>query len=304
MGIGDVYSVETGDCPDYYYLDTGMYATEKYGSVYIIDADRPAIVDTGIGTNYEYILDALSEIGIDRGDVAVIAPTHVHLDHAGGAGFLAEACPNADVYVHGIGAPHLVDPERLVEGTKRAVGNQWEFYTEPKPVPEDRIVELEDGDTIDLGDRTLETYHAPGHAPHQMVFYDPDTEALAAADAAGIWVPEPGFVRETSPPPNFDLEGCLDDIETIRSLSPEVLLFGHFGPAPASDGLLNEYESVLREWVAAVEEQRADLEDDGAVIDRFVSETDMDEIWGPRKAHAEVAMNTRGVCTYLDRRED
>ncbi len=303
MAIGDVYSVETGDYPDYYYLDTGMYATERYGSVYIVDADRPAILDTGIGTNYEYILDALDEIGIDHEDVEVIAPTHVHLDHAGGAGFLAEACPNADVYVHEIGAPHLVDPMRLVEGTKRAVGDQWEFYTEPEPIDRNRIVELTDGDTIDLGDRALEAHHAPGHAPHQMVFYDSESGALTAGDAAGIWVPEPGFVRETSPPPNFDLKGCLDDVETIRSLSPEVLLFGHFGPAPASDELLNEYKRVLTEWVEDIAEKRADLADDEAVIDHFVAETEMDEIWGSRKARAEVAMNTRGVLTYLDRRE-
>jgi glyoxylase-like metal-dependent hydrolase (beta-lactamase superfamily II) len=303
MAIGDWYPVETGDSDDYYYLDTGMYDTERYGAVYVLDAERPAILDTGIGTNYEYVLDALEGIGIAPEEVGVIAPTHVHLDHAGGAGYLAEECPNADVYIHRIGAPHLVDPSRLVEGTKQAVEDQWEYYSEPKPIDEDRIVELEDGDTIDLGDRALETYHAPGHAPHQMVYYDPDSEVLKAGDAAGIWVPQLEAVRPTSPPANFDLEGCLEDVDTIRSLEPETVLFGHFGPVDASDDLLVEYKDVLADWVDAVETKRAELEDDEAVIEHFVEETEMAEVWGERKARAEERLNVRGVLAYLDQRE-
>ena len=303
MAIGDYYPVETGDSDDYYYLDTGMYDVEQYGAVYIVDAERPAILDTGIGTNYEYVLDALDGIGIAPEEVEVIAPTHIHLDHAGGAGYLAEECHNADVYIHRIGAPHLVDPERLVEGTKQAVEDQWEYYAEPKPIAEDRIVELEDGDTIDLGDHTLEAYHAPGHAPHQMIYYDPDAEVLKAGDAAGIWVPEGGFVRQTSPPSNFDLEGCLEDVDTIRELDPETVLYGHFGPTPASDDVLVEYKDVLADWVDAVETKRAELEDDKAVIEHFVEETEMGDIWGERKARAEERLNVRGVLAYLDSRD-
>lgn len=300
MAIGDYYPVTLGDCPDYYYIDTGMYDTERYGSMYIVDAERAALIDTGIGTNYEFILGAMDEIGIEREDLAVIAPTHVHLDHAGGAGLLAEACPNAEVYVHEIGAPHLADPSRLIEGTKHAVGDQWEYYVDPAPVSEERITELEGGDTIDLGDRVLDVHHAPGHAPHQVIYHDPDHEVVATGDAAGIWVPELQGVRQTSPPSNFDLEACLSDVETIRSLDPEVLLFGHFGPTEASDALLDEYREVLTEWVEAVEEKHAQLEDDEAVIEYFVAETEMAEIWGERKARAEERLNTRGVLAYLD----
>ena len=302
MAIGDWYPVETGDCPGYYYVDTGMYDVERYGAVYVVDAERPAVLDTGIGTNYEYILDALEGIGIDREDLEVIAPTHVHLDHAGGAGYLAEACPNADVYVHERGAAHLVDPERLVEGTKRAVGDQWKYYAEPEPIPEERIEELSDGDAIDLGDRVLEVHHAPGHAPHQVVFHDPDVRVITAGDAAGIWVPEREEIRQTSPPPNFDLEGCLEDVEMLRALEPETLLYGHFGPVEASDDLLAEYADVLSEWVAAIEEKRAELDDD-AVVEHFVETNDVEDVWGEEKARSETDMNVRGVLVYLDQRE-
>jgi glyoxylase-like metal-dependent hydrolase (beta-lactamase superfamily II) len=304
MAIGDYHPVETARSDDYYYIDTGMYDVEQYGTVYVLDAERPAILDTGIGTNYEFVLEALEGIGIAPEEVAVIAPTHVHLDHAGGAGYLAEACPNADVHVHRIGAPHLVDPARLVEGTKQAVEDQWEYYAEPKPVDEERIVELEDGDVIDLGDRELEVHHAPGHAPHQVIYHDPDAEVLASGDAAGIWVPQRDEIRQTSPPANFDLEGCLEDVDTIRELDPETILFGHFGPVAASDDLLVEYKDVLATWVDAVETKRAELEDDEAVIEHFVEETEMAEVWGERKARAEERLNVRGVLASLDAREE
>jgi glyoxylase-like metal-dependent hydrolase (beta-lactamase superfamily II) len=298
MAIGDVFAVD--GCPDLHYVDTGMYDTEEYGAVYIVDAEEPALVDTGIGTRYENILDALDEVGVARDDLAYILPTHVHLDHAGGAGYLAEACPNATVLTHEIGVPHLVDPSRLVAGTKAAVESQWEFYAEPKPVPEDRIEGLEDGDEVDLGDHTLDVHHAPGHAPHQVMFHDRTDDVLFTADAAGIWIPSVERIRQTSPPANFDLETCLDDVETVQDIEPETLCFGHFGPRRYEEPLMDGYARVLEEWVAAVREKRAELDDDEAVIDYFVAETGMAAVWSERKARAEERLNVRGVLAFLD----
>ncbi|NHN46790.1 MBL fold metallo-hydrolase [Halostella sp. JP-L12] len=302
MEPGDVWTVTAGDCTDLYYVDTGMYDTGEYGAVYVLDAERPAIVDTGIGTNYEYVLDALDEAGVAPEDLEAIAVTHVHLDHAGGAGYLAEACPNAEVYVHESGARHLIDPSRLWEGTKGAVGDQIEFYAEPEPVPAERVTELTDGDAIDLGDHELIAHHAPGHAPHQVVFEDPANDAVFTADAAGIWVPSIDRIKETTPPPQFDLEGALADAEMLVDMDRETLLFPHFGPK-AADGVLAEYTDVLTDWVRAVERVRDELGDDDAVIDHFVAENEMEDVWGERKARGETAMNVRGVLRYLDRRE-
>jgi glyoxylase-like metal-dependent hydrolase (beta-lactamase superfamily II) len=295
MTAGDVRTVD--GCPDISYVDTGMYETDAYGAVYLLDTPQPAIVDTGIGTHVDRVLQALSEVGIDREDLDAIIPTHVHLDHAGGAGFLAEACPNATVYVHEIGAPHLVDPTRLVEGTRRAVGDQWTYYVEPQPVPENRVVEVSDGDTIDVGDRGLTARHAPGHAPHQIVLYDEMTEAVFTADAAGIWVPALDRVRETSPPPNFDLEQCLEDVKMIRELDPSHLLYPHFGPAPLR--ALTEYPAVLRQWVQSVRDAVRDHDSVEAAADTLAEEADIVSIWGTDKARGEVAMNVRGVAHSL-----
>ncbi|MCU4800669.1 MBL fold metallo-hydrolase [Halobacteria archaeon HArc-gm2] len=301
MAIGDVtHASEVHE--DLWYVDTGMYGVEEYGSVYVIDAERPAVVDTGLGTNYERVLDAVEAAGIDPEDVEVIAATHVHLDHAGGAGFLVEEFEDAAVYVHEIGAPHLVDPERLWEGTKAAVGDQIQYYVEPEPVPEDWIVEIEDGDRIELGDHSLAIHHAPGHAPHQVVFHDPEIDGVFTADAAGIYSPSTDEVHVTSPPSNFDLDRALDDVETLEAIGPEWLLYGHFGPARTADRL-DTYAEILSAWVADVEAARDELGDDDAVIERFQETVETPEIWGEEKSTAEVAMNVRGVLTYLDRRE-
>jgi glyoxylase-like metal-dependent hydrolase (beta-lactamase superfamily II) len=298
MAIGDVFSAQ--DCDDVYYVDTGMYDVPEYGSVYILDADRPALIDTGLGTNYRTILDAVTEIGVAPEELAVIALTHIHLDHAGGAGQLIDHCPNATVYVHEIGAPHLVDPTRLWEGTKSAVGEQIRYYTEPQPIPDHRIETIEDGDTIDLGDHTLTSVHAPGHAPHQVVFYDPTIQGVFTADAAGIYTPSTGDVHVTSPPPNFDFDTAVADVERIQELDPDTLLYGHFGPAPAADRL-ETYAETLTSWVTSVREQRTAHDTDEAVIDHFVTTVETPDIWSDHKARAEVAMNVRGVLEMLDR---
>jgi glyoxylase-like metal-dependent hydrolase (beta-lactamase superfamily II) len=304
MAIGDVAAVP--DATDVYYLDVGMYDATSYGSVYILDAERPALVDAGIGTNYELILDALDEVGIDRADLEYVLPTHVHLDHAGGAGFLAEACPNATVLTHGSGVRHLIDPSRLVEGTKAAVGDQWQYYVEPEPVSEDRIEGLADGDEVDLGDRVLEVIHAPGHAPHQVVFYDFADELVFAADAAGIWIPFLNDVAPTTPPPQFDLDQCLEDVRTIEARDPDVVCYGHFGPRVNEGDVLPAYRRTLVEWVEAVRQKREELGDDEAVVEHFVEHADRDrfEVWGERKARTEESLNVRGILTYLDRQAE
>ncbi len=297
MAPGDLTAVD--DRP-IYSVDTGMYDVEGYGSVYILDTDRPALVDTGIGTNRQYIVDALDELDID--DLDYIIPTHAHLDHAGGAGFLAEQYPEADVLTHERGVRHLVDPGRLVEGTKAAVGEMWKYYTEPKPIPEDRIRGLADGDRVDLGSRSLTAHEAPGHAPHQHVF-ETDTGVVFTADAAGLYVPERDEIRVTSPPPQFDVHQCLDDVSMIQSLDPDLLCFGHFGPRGYNERLLDGYKRSLVEWVEAVRQRREELADDEAVIQHFAAHTELTEIWGDEKGREEAKLNARGALSFLDHRD-
>jgi len=287
------------------YIETGMFGVEGYSSVYLLDAEEPAVIETGIGTEWEPIVDAMASVGIDPEEVSYVAPTHVHLDHAGGAGYLAEACPNAEVVIHEIGAPHLVDPERLWEGTKRAVGDQIRHYAEPEPVPEGRVRTVTDGDAIDLGDHELAVHHTPGHAPHQVVYHDPANGAVFTADAAGIYVPDLDTVKPTTPPPNFDVPQAVADTRTIAALDPDVLCYSHYGPHPTADRL-EEHERALTEFAELVEERRERLGDDEAVIERFVEGTDPDlaAAWSEDRARAVAEMDVRGILRYLDTREE
>jgi len=298
MAIGELTAVGGTDL---YYVDVGAYDVPGYGAVYILDAERPAVVDTGLGTNVDIILDALDEVGVDS--LAAILTTHIHLDHAGGAGYLAEEFPDATVYTHEIGVRHLVDPSRLVAGTKAAVDSQWQYYVEPKPIPEARIEPLEDGDEIDLGDHTIDVIHAAGHAPHQVVFHDRTDDVLFSGDAGGIRPGKTGQLLPTSPPVNFDLEGCLADAETIAERDPEYLCFGHFGHEPFSPDLMNEYEEILTRWVAQVREKRAELGDDEAVIEHFAETAEPVDPWGKRKNRDENRLNVKGVLGYLDEQD-
>jgi glyoxylase-like metal-dependent hydrolase (beta-lactamase superfamily II) len=295
MAIGDWFEVP--DCTDLYYVDVGAYGIPRYGTVYVVDAERPAVVDTGLGRNRQYVYDLLDHLGVEP---AYVVPTHAHLDHAGGAGYLAERYPEAAVLTPERAVEHLVDPSRLVAGTKAAVEDQWKYYDEPVPVPEARVRGLADGDEIDLGDRSLHVHHAPGHAPHHCFLHDDGDDVVFTADAAGIYVPETDEVRPTSPPAQFHLEKCLADADAIADLDPAVLCYGHFGSRPYEDGTMEAYKRTLVEWVEAVRAKRADLPDDGAVVEYFEDHTDMVEIWGTEKARAEDRLNTKGVLGYLD----
>jgi len=299
MAVGDVRPVR--GVSDLHYVDTGMFDTPWYGAVYVLDGPEPAVVDAGIGTDRERVLAGCRAAGVDPTDLQAVLLTHVHLDHASGAGFLADVAPEATVYVHEAGAPHVVDPSRLVAGTKAAVGDAWRWYTEPDPVPEDRVVALADGDPVPLGGRTLTAHRAPGHAPHQVVYRDERSGAVFVGDAAGIWVPPRGEVRETSPPPQFDLEQCLADLDTVHDLDPAVLCYPHFGPGPDDvSGVLEAYAETLEEWVERVAAVRAELGDDEAVLEHLADGTDLEDVWGPEKARAEARLNARGVLAALE----
>ena len=300
MDVGEVREITRGACRDLAMIETGMFDVTGYGAIYVIDAERPAIVETGIGTTSEHLLAAIEGHGIDPDDVAAICTTHVHLDHAGGAGHFAAACENATVFVHEIGAPHLVEPADLIAGTKRAVGDQWRHYVEPEPVPEDRVEALTDGDRVDLGDHELVARHAPGHAPHQVIFHVPTMDAVFTGDAAGLWIPSLGRVHQSSPPPNFRLDQAVADLDAIADCTPKTLLYTHFGPRAFEGSLLDRYERILAEWVRDVDAARSALGDDDAVVERFVDRTGLDRVWGAEKAAAETEINVRGVLHYLD----
>jgi glyoxylase-like metal-dependent hydrolase (beta-lactamase superfamily II) len=286
----DVPPVEVEGCPDVYLVDHLLDGIEGRMATYLLDAERPALLDAGPANTVDRLLDAIDAVGIDPAEVAYILVSHLHLDHAGGTAALAEHCPNATVVVHERGHRYLTDPDslaRLVESVEAAVGEEKPFG-DPDPVDPDRCRTVAGGEHLDLGDRTLTLYDAPGHAPHHYTALEPDSGTLFAADAVGAYYE--GRVMPTTPPPSFDLEDCLETVRRMQDREPARILFSHFGPGGDAAEDLERAETILPEWVEVVREAHeatgGDLE---AMIDRLSPE------WGTPTLPRDIV----GVLDYL-----
>src|SRR6478735_12308355 len=199
---------------------------------YLIRGDRPCLVETGTAPSAPVIRDALAGLGIGPGDLATVVVTHIHLDHAGGAGDIAAMFPAAQIVVHQRGARHLADPSRLMAGARMVYGRALErLFGVLAPVPADRIVALDDTGTVDLGGgRRLDSHYSPGHAKHHVGLIDSVSGDLYVGDAAGVFIEETRDLRPATPPPDFDLDLALDSLRMFAALAPTRLLFSHFGP--------------------------------------------------------------------------
>jgi len=155
-------------------IDTVMAGTRELNAAYLIRAAEPGLVETGPGADHVRLSASLDALGVGPTELAHVVVTHIHMDHAGGAGALARRFPNATVWVHEIGAKHLAEPSRLIASTARTYGEDrmLRLYGEMLPVDVDRIRAVVDGDEIPLGDRALTVVHTPGHASHHIALHD------------------------------------------------------------------------------------------------------------------------------------
>jgi len=201
----------------------------------VVEGGRAAIVDAGVNRSVPYMLAALAARGVPPERVDWIILTHVHLDHAGGAGEFARLCPNARVVVHPRGARHLADPSRLMEATRAIYGEDAtrRIYGEVRPVPRERIVEAPEGATLALAGREFRFLDTPGHARHHVVVQDGATGHVFAGDTFGLSYREldvggRAFAFPTTSPSQFDPEALHRSIERIVSLAPAAIYVTHF----------------------------------------------------------------------------
>jgi glyoxylase-like metal-dependent hydrolase (beta-lactamase superfamily II) len=215
-------------------IDTVMAATRELNAVYLVSSREPCLVETGPGSDGERVRASLDALGVGAEDLAHVVVTHIHIDHAGGAGALLRRYPNATVWVHEIGAKHLADPTRLLASTARTYGRERmrRLYGQTLPVDADRIRSVVDGDRIDLGDRALAVVHTPGHASHHIALHDDGSGAMCTGEAIGTYLPWADCFRPALPPPEVDVEAALTTIAAMRERRPSTLLTSHFGPVP------------------------------------------------------------------------
>jgi glyoxylase-like metal-dependent hydrolase (beta-lactamase superfamily II) len=242
-------------------VDTVMAGEREFNAVFLISASEPALVETGPAADVDVLVDGLVRLGVEPGDLAHLIATHVHLDHAGGAGVLLQRFPKARVWIHERGAPHLVDPTRLVASTARTFGSErmLQLYGRTQPVPAGRVVALNDGDRISLGDRKLTAIHTPGHARHHLALQDDLSGAIFTGEAVGTHLPWADSYRPALPPPEADVEAALDSIDRLKKHRPTMLLISHFGAMQDVDRVLDMAAERIRSWSERV---RWILEDD------------------------------------------
>jgi len=288
--------------PGIHLVDTCQFGRPGVGGVYLLEADQVALVESGTSLAKDRVLMALDELGIPRDKVRWIFLTHIHLDHAGGAGALLPHLPGARVVVHPRGATHLVNPSRLLASVRAAVGERFPLYGEAVPIPEGRVHVARDGDRFDLGGRTILALDSPGHAPHHLCFLEEEEGLLFTGDAAGLF--HSGRLIPATVPPSFNLEASLSTLKRLYSLNPKTLLYTHFGPRAGRDALL-EYGELLVWWVELVKRALGRAGEQQTAVEEVLDE--LGRAGWPVDdpvVREDLAMSARGAMIYLHRQEE
>lgn len=226
-----------------------------------------AVVDPGPATTLDRFQDTVRALGATLQDVRILLITHIHLDHAGATGWLAEALPKLRVYVHERGAPHLVDPSKLLRSATMIYGEDrmLELWGEVKPVPAARVQALAGGERLHLGGRTVTCAWTPGHAVHHLAWFDERSGIAFTGDVLGEHVRGTEVAIPVTPPPDIDVEQMIASGERVMAWQPAQLFLTHFGPVTNPAPFVTGHATRLVEWSERV---RRSLEEPGSDEDR------------------------------------
>ena len=237
-------------------VDTEYVRPQMDASHVVVAGGRAAIIDTGPNTAVPLILAALDELGVSPEAVDHLFLTHVHLDHAGGAGALMRALPNATAIVHPRGAPHMIDPSKLIAGTRAVYGDELysQLYGEILPIATDRLKIAQDGARFDLAGRTFECVHTPGHALHHQAIVDHGADGIFTGDTFGLSYREFDTVRgawimPTTTPTQFDPGQLKASIIRLMQFRPRRLYLTHYSEVGECARLANDMVDAIDEFV-------------------------------------------------------
>jgi len=248
------------------YFDLNFLGTpDVIATGLLTGADGVALIDPGPSTTMATLKSALKARGASLADVRGILLTHIHLDHAGATGSLLAECPSATVFVHEVGAPHLVDPSKLMASATRLYGADMErLWGDVRPVPSDRIQIVGDGRIQVLG-HSIDVAKTPGHASHHVSYFLPDAGVAFVGDTAGLCRGSGRVVLPATPPPDVDLDAWRASTQRILAWHPDVLFLTHFGPHPSPTGHFSDFWARVEDWSRRV---RAQLQQPGEDADR------------------------------------
>lgn len=264
--------------PDLWLLDTIFQgAPGVIASFLLTGPSGLALVDVGSAVTLDTLLASIRATGHQPEEIEHILLTHIHLDHAGATGLLLRHTPHARVYVHHIGAPHLIHPEKLLESASRIYGEKMRtLWGEILPVPEERLIAIDEGAELRVGERTLTALYTPGHAIHHVAFHDAAHAAIFPGDVAGVRLEDIEYVRPPTPPPDLNLEDWSASIERLRALHPEILYLPHYGPAQGADQHFSELRERLFAWGEIVARGMREGKDDQRLAADLATASDPD----------------------------
>lgn len=297
-------------------FDTRYIRPRHTSCVIVVDGGRAAIFDTGVAANVEALLAAVEALGLTPEAVDHVIVSHVHLDHMGGIGQLAQRLPEARVAVHPSGRPHLVDPAKLEKGARAVFGDDFvdRQYGAIEPVAAERIVDTQDDDTLTVGTRELRIVHTPGHAWHHQSVWDPRTATVLAADAFGLVYP--GMVGPDGPfamlptaPPQLAPEAMHASLDRIVDLAPARVLPSHFAVIEEPERVAGQLHRLMDQWLEQTLEA-ASIEDvETRIADVCAADLRQrgrgDEIDEMRRLCAmDLQLNAMGLWHWRQRREE
>ena len=281
----------------------------------VVQDGRAAFIDTGTAPSVPLLLGALEQKGLEPGQVDWLFVTHVHLDHAGGAGALLEHLPNAVAVLHPRGARHMADPSRLIEGSIAVYGEDAfnQLHGGIRPIPEERIRVVGDGERLRLADREFEFIHTEGHAKHHYCVVDPTASAVFTGDCFGISYRELDtaagpFIFPTTTPVQFDPGPAHDTIRRLLSYKPERAFLTHFSCVHAPAALAPQLHRDLDEYVRIAEARRDDEDPETSIRDALRDWTfsrldehgvDTDPEFRDEVLRMDLALNAQGLAIWL-----
>ncbi len=253
-----VYTEEVGR--NVYLIDDNLYSLPRWGSVYLLKEDRTALIDTGPTTSMEAVIGGVRKLGLSPEDIDYLILTHIHLDHAGGAGSLALEMKKAQVLVHHKGARHMVNPEKLVKGAIESQGQEIMVECgKVVPIDQERVKSIYGGEVLELSQgQTLKFIDAPGHAPHELCIHESRNNGLFTGDALGLRVgPGEGVLLPVTAPPSFDLEQYVGTVDKLAELGASRLYLAHFGRSEKVRQTMQRCVSKLRAWDSIIKAMAA-----------------------------------------------
>lgn len=294
------------------------YVRPGHAAVHVIQQNgRAAFVDTGTNYSVPYLLAALEELGATPAQVDYVFLTHVHLDHAGGAGKLMQALPNARAVLHPRGAGHMVDPSKLIKAAMAVYGddNYRQLYGELLPIPAERVMTTEDGQRLAWAGREIEFVHTPGHALHHHAIIDLTHGNIFTGDTFGMSYKEcdtaqGAFIVPATTPTQFDPEQLIASVRRLEAYHPKALYLMHYAQvtdvprlADSMERQIHEFVRIARKHAAAPDSEaaiRADmralwfglLRQHGCVL----PEAKLDELLG-----GDLDLNAAGLVAWLQR---